>query len=80
MPLLQPAYTIDDRIVCVITETGRHGKVVPPQFNHTSTAQIQFPHLPVQVMLDLPIVHPVCNKLQLLRVNMLFAHPLDRKI
>ena len=80
MPLLKFAYAINDGVVCVITETERHGKVVPPQFNDTFAAQIQFLHLPVQVMLDLPIAHPICNELQLLRVNMLFAHPLDRKI
>ena len=33
-----------------------------------------------RVMLDLPIAHPICNELQLLRVNMFLAHPLDRKI
>ena len=80
MPLQKFAYTIHDGVVCVITEAERHGKVVPPQFNDTFAAQIQFLHLPVQVMLDLPIAHPICNELQLLRVNMLFAHPLDRKI
>ena len=80
MPLLKFAYTIHDGVVCVITEAERHGKVVPPQFNDTFAAQIQFLHLPVQVMLDLPIAHSICNELQLLRVNMLFAHPLDRKI
>ena len=80
MPLQKFAYTIHDGVVCVITEAERHGKVVPPQFNDTFAAQIQFLHLPVQVMLDLPIAHPICNELQLLRVNMFLAHPLDRKI
>ena len=75
MPLTKFPDTVDDRITCIHFKAAGHGEVIAPCGEHLTALHTGFPHLAPDVIIDLYDAHPVRDKPQFFRQDILFTEP-----